>query len=151
MSEETKKDSKEEAGGEKKEVKVPEKFKELVSQVEKLTVLELSELVKVLEEKFGVSASQPIMMAASAASDDASADGGKKESEKSSFNVELTAAGDQKINIIKAVREITGLGLKESKDIVDASPKIIKEGVAKADAEAMKSKLEAVGATVTLK
>lgn len=150
MSEETKKDLKEAAGGEKKEVKVPEKFKELVSQIEKLTVLELSELVKVLEEKFGVSASQP-MMAAPAASDDASADGGKKVSEKSSFNVELTAAGDQKINVIKAVREITGLGLKESKDIVDAAPKIIKEGLAKADAETMKSKLEAVGATVTLK
>lgn len=151
MSEETKKDPKEAAREEKKEVKVPEKFKELVSQVEKLTVLELSELVKVLEEKFGVSASQQIMMAAPAASDDASADGGKKEGEKSSFSVELTAAGDQKINVIKAVREITGLGLKESKDIVDAAPKIIKEGVAKADAEVMKSKLEAVGATATLK
>lgn len=135
---------------EKKEVAVPEKFEKLVSEIEKMSVLDLSELVKVLEEKFGVSAAAPMMMGAVMAGG-AGAEGGEKAEEKTEFDVEVTSAGDQKINVIKAVREITGLGLKESKDIVDAAPKVVKEKVAKADAEEMKKKLEAVGATVTLK
>lgn len=131
----------------KEEVAVPAKFEKLVAEIEKMSVLDLSELVKVLEEKFGVSAAAPMMMGAMPAA------GGAAEAaeEKSDFDVELAAAGDQKINVIKAVREVTGLGLKEAKDLVDAAPKVIKEKVAKADAEEMKKKLEAVGATVTLK
>lgn len=132
---------------EKKDVVVPEKFAKLVEEIEKMSVLDLSELVKVLEEKFGVSAAAPMMMGAmpAAGAGEAAAE------EKSDFDVELSAAGDQKINVIKAVREITGLGLKEAKDMVDAAPKVIKEKVAKADAETMKKKLEEAGATVTLK
>ena len=131
----------------KEEVTVPAKFEKLVAEIEKMSVLDLSELVKVLEEKFGVSAAAPMMMGAMPAA------GGAAEAaeEKTDFDVELAAAGDQKINVIKAVREVTGLGLKEAKDLVDAAPKVIKEKVAKADAEEMKKKLEAVGATVTLK
>ncbi len=132
---------------EKKEVVVPEKFEKLVAEIEKMSVLDLSELVKVLEDKFGVSAAAPMMMGAMPAA------GGAAEAaeEKTDFDVELTAAGAQKINAIKAVREVTGLGLKEAKDLVDGAPKVIKEKVAKADAEAMKKKLEEAGATVTLK
>ena len=131
---------------ETKVVEVPAKFQALVSEIEKMSVLDLSELVKVLEEKFGVSAAAPaMMMAAPAAAGAAAAE------EQSSFTVELTACGDAKINVIKAVREITGLGLKEAKDIVDAAPKAVKEGVDKAAADDMKAKLEAAGATVTLK
>lgn len=131
----------------KEEVAVPAKFEKLVAEIEKMSVLDLSELVKVLEEKFGVSAAAPMMMGAMPAA------GGAAEAaeEKTEFDVELAAAGDQKINVIKAVREVTGLGLKEAKDLVDAAPKVIKEKVSKADAEEMKKKLEAVGATVTLK
>lgn len=131
---------------EKKDVVVPEKFKKLVSEIETMSVLELSELVKVLEEKFGVSASAGVMMAAPAAAGEVAAT-----EEKSEFDVEVTASGASKINVIKAVRELTGLGLKDAKDLVDAAPKVIKEKVAKADAEAMKKKLEEAGATVTLK
>jgi large subunit ribosomal protein L7/L12 len=132
---------------EKKDVIVPEKFAALVKEIEKMSVLDLSELVGVLEEKFGVSAAAPVMMggAMPAAAGEAVAE------EKTDFDVELTAAGQQKINVIKAVREITGLGLKEAKDIVDAAPKVVKEKVAKADAETIKKKLEEAGATVTLK
>ncbi|MEK7181870.1 MAG: 50S ribosomal protein L7/L12 [Patescibacteria group bacterium] len=130
---------------EKKDVVVPEKFEKLVAEIEKMSVLDLSELVKVLEEKFGVSAAAPMMMGAMPAAAESAAE------EKSDFDVELVAAGDQKINVIKAVREITGLGLKEAKDLVDAAPKVIKEKVSKADAENMKKKLEESGATVTLK
>lgn len=131
----------------KKIVEVPEKFQKIVSEIEKMSVLDLSELVKVLEEKFGVSAAAPMMMGAMPAA------GGAAEAaeEKTDFDVELTAAGGQKINVIKAVREITGLGLKESKDLVDAAPKVVKEKVAKAQAEEMKKKLEDAGATVVLK
>lgn len=137
----------EEKKEEKKEVVVPEKFQKIVSEIEKMSVLDLSELVKVLEEKFGVSAAAPMMMGAMPAA------GGAAEAaeEKSDFDVELTAAGGQKINVIKAIREITGLGLKESKDIADGAPKVVKEKVAKAQAEEMKKKLEDAGATVTLK
>ncbi len=132
---------------EKKEaVVVPEKFQKLVSEIETMSVLDLSELVKVLEEKFGVSAAAPMMMGAAPA-----AEAGAAAEEKSEFDVEVTASGASKINVIKAVREITGLGLKEAKDLVDAAPKVIKEKVSKADAETMKKKLEEAGATVTLK
>ena len=130
---------------EKKDVVVPEKFEKLVAEIEKMSVLDLSELVKVLEDKFGVSAAAPMMMGAAVATEAAVVE------EKTEFDVELTAAGAQKINAIKAVREITGLGLKEAKDLVDAAPKVIKEKVSKADAETMKKKLEEAGATVTLK
>ena len=131
---------------EKKEVEVPEKFKSLVEQIEKMSVLELSELVKILEEKFGVSAAAPMMVAAGPA-----AGTGEAAEEKSEFDIELAAAGDSKINVIKAVREITGQGLKDAKDLVDAAPKVVKEKVAKAEAEEIKKKLEEAGATVNLK
>lgn len=132
---------------EKKDVVVPEKFEKLVAEIEKMSVLDLSELVSVLEDKFGVSAAAPMMMGAMPAA------GGAAEAaeEKTDFDVELAAAGDQKINVIKAVREVTGLGLKEAKDLVDGAPKVIKEKVAKADAETIKKKLEEAGATVNLK
>ena len=129
-----------------KNVEVPAKFQALVSEIEKMSVLDLSELVKVLEDKFGVSAAAPaMMMAAPAAAGTAAVE------EKTAFTVELVAAGDSKINVIKAVREITGLGLKEAKDIVDAAPKAVKENISKAEADDMKKKLEEAGATVTLK
>ena len=130
---------------EKKDVVVPAKFEKLVAEIEKMSVLDLSELVTVLEDKFGVSAAAPMMMGAAPAA------AAEAVEEKTDFDVELTAAGQQKINAIKAVREVTGLGLKEAKDLVDAAPKVIKEKVAKADAEVMKKKLEEAGATVTLK
>ena len=126
-------------------VEVPAKFADLVSSIEKLSVLELSELVKVLEDKFGVSAAAPMMMGAAPAAAGAAAE------EKDEFTVELTAAGDNKINVIKVVREVTGLGLKEAKDIVDGAPKAIKENMPKADAEALKKQLEEAGGTVVLK
>ena len=132
----------------KEEVVVPEKFKTLVSEIEKMSVLDLSELVKVLEEKFGVSAAAPMMMGAAPA---AAGEAGEVAEAKSEFDVEVTANGASKINVIKAVREITGLGLKDAKDLVDAAPKVIKEKVSKAEAEDMKKKLEEAGATVTLK
>ena len=133
----------------KKEVEVPKKFQDLVKQIEELSVLELSELVKVLEEKFGVSAAAPAMMAAMPAG--GAAAGGEAEEEKSEFDVELVAAGDAKIAVIKIVREVTGQGLKDAKDIVDAAPKVLKEKVPKAEAEELKKKLEEAGATVDLK
>ncbi len=127
---------------------VPEKFKKLVQQVEELSVIDLAELVKVLEKKFGVSAAMP-MAAQAAAPASAEASAGKEE--KTSFNVELKLAGEQKINVIKVVREVTGLGLKEAKDLVDGAPKNVKEGAKKEEADEIKQKLEAVGATVELK
>jgi large subunit ribosomal protein L7/L12 len=130
---------------EKKEVVVPAKFQSIVAEIEKKSVLDLSELVKILEDKFGVSAAAP-MMAMSAAPVAAAA-----AEEKTSFNVELTAAGDNKIGVIKAVREVTQLGLKEAKDLVEGAPKMVKEGAKKEEAEEMKKKLEAAGAKVTLK
>lgn len=125
----------------------PEKFKTFVEQIEKLSVLELSELVKVLEDKFGVSAAMP-MMAASVGAGAAAVE--EASVEKSEFNIELKASGASKINVIKAVREITGKGLKEAKDLVDAAPKTVKEKVSKAEAEEIKKKLEQAGATVEL-
>lgn len=121
-------------------------FDSIVSEIEKLTALELSELVKTLEEKFGVSAAAPMMMAAAGP-----AAGGAAAEEKTEFTVELTDAGANKINVIKVVREATAKGLKEAKDLVDAAPKAIKENVAKAEAEELKKKLEEAGAKVTLK
>jgi len=130
----------------KEEVVVPAKFEKLVAEIEKMSVLDLSELVKVLEEKFGVSAAAPMMMGALPAAGAAEA-----VEEKTEFDVELTAAGAQKINVIKVVREVTSLGLKEAKDLVDAAPKVIKEKIAKADAEAILKKLEEAGATAVIK
>lgn len=131
---------------EKKEVEVPKKFEKIVKEIEEMSVLDLSELVSILEDKFGVSAAAPMAMAAMPM-----AGGEVVAEEKSSFDIEVTSAGDSKINVIKAVKEITGLGLKEAKDIVDGAPKVIKEGVAKEEAEEIKGKLEEAGATVTLK
>lgn len=111
-----------------------------------MSVLDLSELVKVLEEKFGVSAAAPVMMGALPAAGAVEA-----AEEKTEFDVELTSAGAQKINVIKVVREVTSLGLKEAKDLVDAAPKVIKEKIAKADAEAILKKLEEAGATAVIK
>ncbi len=131
---------------EEKNVVVPEKFKSLVESIEKLSVLDLSELVKVLEEKFGVSAAAPMMaMAAAPAAAGAAAE------EQTSFTVELTDAGANKIGVIKAVRALTSLGLKEAKDLVDGAPKVVKEGASKEEAEAAKKALETEGAKVTLK
>jgi large subunit ribosomal protein L7/L12 len=127
-------------------VEIPEKFKSLVAEIDKLSALELSEFVKTLEEHYGVSAAAPVAVAAAAGP----AGGGAAE-EKSSFTVELTAAGGSKINVIKVVKEITGKGLKEAKDLVDGAPKSLKENVEKAEAEELKKKLEEAGATVTLK
>lgn len=122
------------------------KVESLIEEVKGLTVLELSELVKALEEEFGVSAAAPVAVAAAPVAGGADAGG----AEKSEFNVVLKASGQEKIKVIKVVREITGLGLKEAKDLVDGAPKTLKEGVAKADAEDFKKKLEEVGAEVEL-
>ena len=122
---------------------------ELITTIEKMTVLELSELVKAIEEKFGVSAAMPMMMGALPQGAAGEEEGEKKE-EKTSFSVELTSGGGQKIQVIKALREITSLGLKEAKDLVDAAPKIVKEGITKEEAEEMKQKLETAGATAEL-
>lgn len=127
---------------ENQNVEVPEKFQSLVASLEKLTVLEIAEVVKLLESKWGVSAAAPMVAAAA---------GAAAVEEKSSFNVELAETGANKIGVIKAVREITGLGLKEAKDLVDAAPKVIKEGASKAEADDMKKKLEEAGAKVNLK
>lgn len=125
---------------------VPEKFKALVEQIEKLSVLDLAELVKVLEEKFGVSAAAPVAAVAAGAGAVAPA-----EEEKSSFNVELTETGANKIAVIKVVREVTGLGLADAKGLVDGAPKMIKEGVDKATAESIQKKVTEAGGKVALK
>ena len=133
-----------------KDMEVPAKFKKLVEEIEKMPVIELAELVKVLEEKFGVSAA-PQMVAGPVAAG-GSAEGGAEE--KSSYNIELTKVGDKKIDVIKAVRDITQKGLKESKDLVDAAasaPQMIKENAKKDEAEEIKKKFEEAGATVELK
>ena len=118
---------------------------EIMEAIENMTVLELSELVKAMEEKFGVSAAAPVAVAAAGAAAGAAAE------EKTEFTVVLSAVGDKKINVIKAVREATGLGLKEAKALVDGAPAPVKESVSKADADALKAKLEEAGATVELK
>lgn len=131
---------------EKKEVVVPTKFKSLVEEIEKMSVLDLAELVKILEDKFGVSAAAPMAVMAGPAAGAAPAAEAKSE-----FDVELASSGDNKIGVIKAIKDITGLGLKEAKDLVDGAPKMIKEKVKKEEAEAMKKKLEEAGAAVNLK
>ena len=119
---------------------------EIMEAIENMTLLELSELVKAMEEKFGVSAAAPVAVAAAGG-----AAGGAAAEEKTEFNVMLTAVGDKKINVIKAVREATGLGLKEAKALVDGAPAAVKENAPKAEAEELKKKLEEAGATVELK
>lgn len=135
---------------EKKEpVEVPEKFKKLVGEIEKMSVLDLAELVKVLEEKFGVSAAAPVAVSAAPAASDAA---GKEE--KSVFNIELKDVGAKKIDVIKVVRDATGKGLKEAKDLVDAAaaaPQLVKENVKKEEAQELKKKFEEAGAKVELK
>lgn len=131
------------AAVEEEEVEIPAEFKELIEKIEKMTVLELHTLVKTLEKKFGVSAAA-VAVAGPAA-------GGAAAEEKSEFTVALTSAGDSKIGVIKVVKEILGLGLKEAKDLVEAAPTNLKEGVKKEDAEEWKAKLEEAGAKVELK
>ena len=116
---------------------------EFIEAIKGLTILELNELVKACEEEFGVSAAAGVVVAAAGPA--------AAEEEKTEFNVELIEAGANKVKVIKVVREVTGLGLKEAKDLVDAAPKVVKEGVSKAEAEDLKAKLEAEGAKVTLK
>ncbi|MCK9352514.1 MAG: 50S ribosomal protein L7/L12 [Candidatus Paceibacterota bacterium] len=130
---------------EEEKVEVPAKFKDLVEKIETMSVLELHELVKLLEKKFGVSAAA-VAVAGAAAGPAADA-----EEEKSSFGLELTAAGDGKIAVIKVIKEVLGLGLKEAKDMVEGAPIMVKEGLKKDEAEDIKKKLEAAGAKVTLK
>ena len=120
---------------------------EIMQAIESMTVLELSELVKAMEERFGVSAAAPVAVAAVAGP----AAAAEPEEEKTEFDVVLAAIGDKKINVIKVVREATGLGLKEAKALVDGAPAPVKEKISKADAEALKAKLEEVGATVEIK
>ncbi|MEG0014007.1 MAG: 50S ribosomal protein L7/L12 [Niameybacter sp.] len=117
-------------------------IQEMIEAIKELTILELNELVTACEEEFGVSAAAGVMVAAA---------GAVAAEEKTEFDVELTEAGSEKIKVIKAVRELTGLGLKEAKDVVEGTPKVLKEGISKEDAEAIKAKLEEVGAKVTLK
>ena len=121
------------------------KIEEIVAEVEKLSVLELADLVKAIEDKFGVSAAAAAVVAAPAAGGDAGA-----AAEKSSYNVVLKEVGDSKMNVIKAVKEATGLGLKEAKELVESAPKAVKENVSKADAEALQKALQDAGATVEL-
>ncbi len=117
-------------------------YDNLIAEIEKLSALELSELVKALEEKFGISAAMPVASAGGA--------GAAAEEEKTAWNVFLKSAGEQKINVIKVIREATGLGLKEAKDIADSAPKMVKEGLKKDEAEALKKKLEEAGAVAEL-
>jgi len=128
------------------EIKLSKAAQGILDEVSKLTVLELADLVKAMEEKFGVSAAAPVAVAAAGG-----AAAGAAAEEKTAFTVELTAAGAQKINVIKVVRELTGLGLKEAKDLVEGAPKPVKENVSKEEADTMKKKLEEAGATVTIK
>ena len=124
---------------------VPEKFKGLVDSISALSVIDLAELVKVLEDTFGVSAAAPMMMAAAPAAAGAAVE------EKTIFDVELTSTGDSKINVLKVVKEALGVGLKDAKDLVDGAPSILKAGMKKEDAEALKTKITEAGGTVTLK
>ena len=117
---------------------------EFIEAIKELSVLELNDLVKACEEEFGVSAAAGVVVAAAA-------EGGAAAEEKDEFDVELVSAGASKVKVIKVVREITGLGLKEAKEVVDGAPKVVKEGVSKAEAEEIKTKLEAEGAEVNLK
>jgi len=131
-----------------KDSQIPAKFKKIVAEIEKMSVVDLAELVKILEGKFGVSATAPVAAAPTAGVGE---DSGKAEEEKSEFTVHLKSVGEQKINVIKAVKEITQKGLKEAKDLVDQAPSDLAENVKKEEAEEMKKKLEDAGATVELK
>ena len=124
------------------ELKMALNIENIVEELKGATILELNDLVKAIEEEFGVSAAAPVAVAAA---------GGAAAEEQTEFTVELTSAGDQKVKVIKAVREATGLGLKEAKGLVDSAPAAVKEGVAKEEAEALKATLEEVGASVTVK
>lgn len=126
-----------------------DKFNKIIEEIEKLTALELSELVKALEEKFGVSASAPAIAVASTAF--ASAEASADKEEKTAFEVILAKAGEQKIAVIKVIREVTGKGLQEAKQLVDSAPQVVKSGVAKAEADELKAKLEAAGAAIEIK
>ncbi len=121
----------------------------IIEAIEKMSVLELADIVKTLEEKFGVSAAMPMMMGTISGA--GGSEEAEKKEEKTSFTVELTDGGSQKIQVIKALREFTSLGLKEAKDLVDAAPKAIKEGVSKDEAEEIKKKIEAAGGKATIK
>lgn len=134
----------------KPEVKLSQEAEKVVKTIEGMSVLELSSLVKVLEDKFGVSASMPVM-AAQVGAGAAGAGAAQAEEEKTVFTAELTKVGANKIQVIKEIRSVTSLGLKEAKDLVDSAPKPIKEGINKEEAEEIKKKLTAVGATVELK
>jgi len=131
------------------EIKMSEKVEKLVEEISSLTLVEASELKKALEEKFGVTAAAPVMMGGPMPG--AAAEAAPAAEEKTEFDVELTEIGANKINVIKVIREITGLGLKDAKDLVEAAPKLVKEGASKAEAEDMKKKIEEAGAKVTLK
>lgn len=120
----------------------------IIAEIKEASILELNDLVKAIEEEFGVTAAAPVAVAAA---DAAAADAADAGAAKDSFDVELTSAGDKKVGVIKVVREITGLGLKEAKELVDGAPALVKEGVATAEAEEIKAKLEEAGASVTLK
>lgn len=145
MADDKSADAKADSKEEKKEI--PKKFEKLVKEIEELSVLDLSELVSVLEDHFGVSAAAPMAVAAAPA---AGGDAAGGDDEKSEFDVMLTDAGGQKVAVIKAVKEITGLGLGEAKAIVDGAPKAVKEKASKEEAEEAKAKLEEAGATVEL-
>ncbi|MFW0871235.1 MAG: 50S ribosomal protein L7/L12 [Patescibacteria group bacterium] len=136
--------AKEEVVEEAEEVEVPEKFQSIVSAIEEMSVLDLHELVKVFEKKFGVSAAAVAVAGAGAGADDAT-------EEKTEFDVELSSAGDSKIGVIKAVKAALGLGLKEAKELVDSAPSVLKTGMKKEDAEALKAEIEGAGGTVELK
>ena len=144
-AEETKEEPTAVADDSTEEVEVPAKFKSLVEEVEKMSVLDLAELVKILEKKFGVSSAAPAMMMAGGG------EAVEAVEEKDSFDIEITEAGASKIAVIKAVRVITEMGLKDAKDLVDGAPKVVKEGVKKEEAEEIKKQLEEAGAKVTLK
>jgi large subunit ribosomal protein L7/L12 len=142
--EEKKEEKKEEPKEESNDVEIPAKFKALVEQVESMSVLELNELVKLLEKKFGVSA-QAVMVSGGGAG------AGEAAEEKDSFDVQLVSTGDQKIQVIKAIKEALGLGLKEAKDLVDGAPSMLKEGAKKEEAETLKKAIEDAGGKVELK
>jgi len=142
MSEQVKEQTKD-----KENIKLSPKSEEIVKSIEEMSVLELSNLVKVLEDKFGVSAAMPVAVAAAGAAPGAA----PAAEEKTTFTVVLAAVGDKKIQVIKEIRGITSLGLKEAKDLVDSAPKPIKENVGKEEAEEIKKKMEAQGATIELK
>ena len=149
-AEETKEEAAAEApAAEEKSVEVPAKFKSLVEEIEKMSVLDLSELVSILEDKFGVSAAAPAMMMAAPGGAVGGDAGGAEE--KSEFTVELTSAGDNKIAVIKAVKAATGLGLADAKALVDGAPKAIKENVPTAEAEELKKAIEEAGGSAELK